>query len=67
MLKPGDLVRIKVQTNENFYYCYGEVTLIGSLGVKVLFGDPLYDYNYYKEEELELINPEDLNENSKCH
>lgn len=56
--KAGDQVRYWYKDGK--YWCYGEVILIGNLGIKVMFGDPLYDYGYYKAEELELIREDDI-------
>lgn len=58
-IEPGARVRIIVKGDNCQYYCYGEVTLIGSLGIKVLLGDPLYSYDYWKEEDLELVSDGD--------
>jgi len=50
--KSGDRVRMKYFDG----YAYGEITIISSLGYKVLFdGDWDLAYWYYKEEELELV------------
>lgn len=53
--KPGDRVRMKYYDG----YAYGEVTIIAADTCKVLFdGDFDLPYWYYKEEELELVEPE---------
>ena len=58
MFKSGDRVRWMTPYG---YYAYGEVTIAREEDSKVLFNEE-FDYTYYPNKELELITPEDTNE-----